>query len=140
MYGMAHRARSTVENTPGTAYASVFPDGHPVLEISDANFDVDVLGSRRPFLLNFGASWCKPCRLIGPAVARLAADYAGIVQVGQLDVVANPATRIRLGVRRIPALLLFVDGRLKESFIGTDGLEELHQALDEYRSVESAIQ
>ncbi len=137
---MAHRPLSTDENTQGTAYASVFPEGHPVLEISDANFDVEVLASRRPFLVNFGASWCKPCRLIGPTVARLAADYAGIVCVGQLDVAANPATRIRLGVRRIPALLLFVDGELQESFIGTGDLEALRESLDQYRSVESAIQ
>ena len=129
---------STVENTLRAAYASVFPEEHPVLEITDANFDVEVLVSRLPVLVNFGASWCKPCRMIGPAVAALGADYSGALRVGQLDVAANPATKIRFGVRRIPALLLFVEGELKESFIGTD-LEALRGVLEGYRSAQPAV-
>ena len=88
------------------------------VEITDDNFENEVIKSDKPVLIDFWAVWCGPCKLIAPIVEELAEEYDGKVKLGKLDVDSNQQTSIKFGVRSIPTLLLFKDGKLKETIIG----------------------
>jgi thioredoxin 1 len=89
-----------------------------LIEITDDNFETEVTNSDKPVLIDFWAVWCGPCKLIAPIVEELATEYDGKVKIGKLDVDSNQQTSIKFGVRSIPTLLLFKDGKLKETIIG----------------------
>jgi len=88
------------------------------VEITDDNFETEVIKSDKPVLIDFWAVWCGPCKLIAPIVEELATEYDGKVKIGKLDVDSNQQTAIKFGVRSIPTLLLFKDGKLKDTIIG----------------------
>jgi len=88
------------------------------VEITDQNFETEVIKSDKPVLIDFWAVWCGPCKLIAPIVEELASEYDGKVKIGKLDVDSNQQTSIKFGVRSIPTLLLFKDGNLKDTIIG----------------------
>jgi len=88
------------------------------VEITDQNFESEVIKSDKPVLIDFWAVWCGPCKLIAPIVEELATEYNGKVKIGKLDVDSNQQTSIKFGVRSIPTLLLFKDGKLKDTIIG----------------------
>ena len=88
------------------------------IELTDSNFETEVLKSPLPVLIDFWAIWCGPCRIISPIVEELAGEYNGKLKVGQLDVDANPAISMQYGIRSIPTLLLFKDGQVVEQVIG----------------------
>ncbi len=88
------------------------------VEITDDNFETEVIKSDKPVLIDFWAVWCGPCKLIAPIVEELASEYDGKVKIGKLDVDNNQQTSIKFGVRSIPTLLLFKDGQLKDTIIG----------------------
>jgi thioredoxin 1 len=88
------------------------------VEITDENFESEVINSDKPVLIDFWAVWCGPCKMIAPIVEELASEYDGKVKIGKLDVDSNQQTSIKFGVRSIPTLLLFKDGKLKDTIIG----------------------
>lgn len=92
--------------------------GVGVLEVDDANFDEEVLRSEQPVLVDFWAAWCGPCKAIGPAVDGVAQNYAGKLKVTKVNVDANGATPMRYGIRGIPALLFFKDGKVADQIVG----------------------
>lgn len=92
--------------------------GLGVLEVNDANFDEEVLRSEQPVLVDFWAAWCGPCKAIGPAVDGVAQAYAGKLKVTKVNVDANGATPMRYGIRGIPALLFFKDGKVADQIVG----------------------
>lgn len=92
--------------------------GAGVVEVSDATFEKDVLQSEQPVLVDFWAVWCGPCRAIAPIVDDLAATYAGKLKVAKVNVDQNGATPSRYGIRGIPALLLFKDGKVADQIVG----------------------
>jgi thioredoxin 1 len=92
--------------------------GAGVLEVNDANFDEEVLRSEQPVLVDFWAAWCGPCKAIGPAVDGIAQNYAGKLKVTKVNVDANGATPMRYGIRGIPALLFFKDGKVTDQIVG----------------------
>ncbi len=88
------------------------------IEVTDANFDQEVLQSSVPVLVDFWAIWCGPCRMIAPIVEELAQEYEGKLKVAKLDVDHNPNTAIRYGIRSIPTLLIFKNGQVADQIVG----------------------
>ncbi len=87
-------------------------------QITDANFNSEVLQSDLPVLIDLWAVWCGPCKMVEPSVDKIASEYAGKLKVGKLNVDENSQTAVRYGVRSIPTLLLFKNGELKDQIIG----------------------
>lgn len=79
--------------------------------ISDAEFESEVLKSDKPVLIDFWAEWCGPCRMLGPVIDEIATEMADKVKVVKMNIDDNPSTPSELGVRGIPALMLFKDGK-----------------------------
>jgi thioredoxin 2 len=86
--------------------------------VTDANFVSEVEAAGLPVLLDLWAAWCGPCRMIAPVIEQLAAELAGRVKVGKLNVDENPQTAARFGVRSIPTLLVLKDGREVDRLVG----------------------
>jgi thioredoxin 1 len=88
------------------------------ITITDDNFDQEVLKSDKPVLIDFWATWCGQCKMIAPIVEELVDEYEGKAKIGKLDVDNNQQTAIKFGVRSIPTILIFKDGKLKDTIIG----------------------
>ena len=101
-----------------------------VLNITDANFDQEVLQSTEPVLIDFWAVWCGPCRMIAPVVEELSREYAGKAKIAKLDVDSNPEVSAKYGIRSIPTLLIFKDGKVVEQIVGAVPKQKLVNALD----------
>lgn len=86
--------------------------------ITDQNIEEVVANSQNLVLVDFGAEWCPPCRMMGPIVDKLAEDLDGKAVVGKLDVDANPQATAKFGVRNLPTFLLFKDGNVVERIVG----------------------
>lgn len=104
--------------------------GANTVDITDANFEAEVLKSSVPVLIDFWAAWCAPCRVLAPTVDAIAEQYKGRVKVGKLDVDENGATAARFNIRGIPTLLLFKDGQVRDQIVGNTSRETLAQTID----------
>lgn len=92
--------------------------GDSIKEITDGNFQSEIAENTGLSMVDFWAAWCGPCRIIAPFVEQLAGEYAGRVTVGKLDVDANQRTAAQFGVRSIPTVLFFKDGKVVETVVG----------------------
>lgn len=100
-----------------------------IVELSDANFDQEVLQAEQPVLVDFWAAWCGPCRALAPVVDALATAYEGKLKVGKMDVDRNQATPMRYGIRGIPALLIFKGGKVADQIVGFVPKETIERSL-----------
>lgn len=101
-----------------------------IVEITDANFDQEVLKSDQPVMIDFWAAWCGPCRALAPVVDEIAKQYQGKVKVAKMDVDKNMATPQRYGVRGIPTLLIFKGGQVREQIVGFVPKDAIEKAID----------
>ena len=90
---------------------------HP-MEFTDANFQQEVINSDIPVLIDFWAVWCGPCKMIAPFIIEIAKEYEGKIKVGKLDVDNNPNVSMQYGIRSIPTLLIFRDGKVVDQIMG----------------------
>lgn len=100
------------------------------ITITDENFDEEVIKSEKPVLIDFWATWCGPCKMIAPIVEELVDEYEGKAKIGKLDVDNNQQTAIKFGVRSIPTILIFKDGKLKDTIIGAVPKGQIVQRLN----------
>jgi len=103
-----------------------------IMQVTDANFDQEVLKSEQPVLIDFWAVWCGPCRALAPIVDEVAQSYTGKVKVAKMNVDENPGTPGRYGIRGIPTLLIFKDGQVKEQIVGYVPKETIEKAIDKH--------
>jgi thioredoxin 1 len=89
-----------------------------VLTFGDDNFEKDVLQSTVPVIVDFWATWCAPCKAISPVIDAIADEYDGKVKVGKVNVDDNPGTPGKYGVRGIPTIILFKDGKVVDQVVG----------------------
>ena len=102
-----------------------------IKHVSDASFEADVINSDVPVLVDYWAAWCGPCKMIAPLLDEAARQYEGRVIIAKVDVDANPDTAAKYGVRGIPTLMLFKDGKAAATKVGALSKSQLNAFLDE---------
>lgn len=101
-----------------------------ILTLTDASFDTDVVNASGPVLVDFWAEWCGPCKMIAPILSEVAVEYAGKVTIGKLNIDQNNETPPKFGIRGIPTLLLFKDGKVAATKVGALSKSQLVEFLD----------
>jgi len=102
-----------------------------VMEFCDNNFELEVLKSDIPVLVDFWAEWCGPCKALAPTVAELADEYKDKVKVGKVNIDSNGNTATNYGVRSIPTLLIFQNGAILNQIVGNVAKESITKILNE---------
>ena len=102
-----------------------------VTELSESNFQAEVLQATEPVLVDFWAPWCGPCRMIAPLVEELSQDNGDSVKVAKINIDDNQALASSYSVSSIPTLLIFKNGDVVERFVGVQPKNRLQEALDE---------
>jgi thioredoxin 1 len=102
-----------------------------IKHVSDASFEADVLNSELPVLVDYWAAWCGPCKMIAPLLDEAATQYQGRVTIAKVNVDDNPETAAKFGVRGIPTLMLFKDGKAAATKVGALSKSQLDSFLDE---------
>ena len=109
-----------------------------VKHITDNSFEQDVLQSSKPVLVDFWAEWCAPCRMIGPIIDQVASDFASSATVVKLNVDDNTASAQRYGIKGIPTLILFSEGKEVERVVGATSKDAITRIIEKYVSVPAA--
>ena len=99
------------------------------ITLTAANFQAEVLDSPIPVLVDFWATWCGPCRMVAPIVAEIAAEKAGVIKVGKVNVDEEPGLAGRYGISSIPTLMLFKNGQLVDTMVGARPKAQIEEML-----------
>ena len=100
-----------------------------LLEVTDENFEAEIVKSDIPVMVDFWAEWCGPCKMVGPVVEELSKEYAGKIKIGKMDVDKNRETPAKFGIRSIPTLMLFKNGELAQTIIGAQPKSYIEEEL-----------
>lgn len=105
-----------------------------VKEVSDNNFEKEVIQSDKPVLVDFWATWCGPCRVLAPILEKVAQKYDASARVVKVDVDENSSTTQRYGIKGMPTMVLFKDGREQERIVGLVSAEVISRMIDKHVS------
>lgn len=97
----------------------------PIVYVTDANFEEEVLKASGPVLVDYWADWCAPCKAISPLLDEIAAEYADRITIAKLNIDQNPATPPKFGIRGIPTLMLFKNGNVEATKVGSVSKSQL---------------
>ncbi|BAT71413.1 thioredoxin [Thermosulfidibacter takaii ABI70S6] len=103
-----------------------------VITLTEENFDKEVLQSDVPVLVDFWATWCAPCRMIAPVIDAIAEEYEGRLKVGKVNVDENSQLAIRYGIRAIPTLILFKEGKVVEQLVGVQPKDTIKSIIERH--------
>ena len=101
-----------------------------ITHLSDASFELDVLQSQLPVLVDYWAEWCGPCKMIAPILDEISKEYAGRLKVAKLNIDDNHATPPKYGIRGIPTLMLFKNGNVEATKVGALSKSQLTAFID----------
>ncbi|MBC23381.1 MAG: thioredoxin [Phycisphaerae bacterium] len=101
-----------------------------LFEFTDDNFEADAINSEMPVLVDFWAEWCQPCKMLGPTIDELAADYAGRARIGKMNIDDNQAMPVKYGVQSIPTVLILKNGEVVNKFVGVLPKTQFSEAID----------
>ena len=101
------------------------------LAITDDSFDADVINADKPVLVDYWAEWCGPCKMIGPILEEVAAEYGDRITIAKLDIEDNPKTPAKFGVRGIPTLMVFKAGDVAATKVGAMSKSQLIAFIEE---------
>jgi len=101
------------------------------IDFKENSFKEDVLESDKPVLVDFWAEWCGPCKMLTPTINEIANEYSGKAVIGKLNVDENPTIAAEYGIRSIPSLLFFKDGKVQKQIIGRVEKNDIASALDD---------
>jgi thioredoxin 1 len=102
-----------------------------VIELTDATFDQTIHGSDMPVLVDFGAEWCAPCKMIAPIIQEIADEYEGKAVICSLDTDEARDSAMELGISAIPTIILFKDSRVEKKWVGLTSKKDLTASIDE---------
>jgi len=108
-----------------------------VKEVTDNSFEREVLQANKPVLVDFWAEWCAPCRMLAPTIDRIADEHSSVVSVVKLNVDDNPATAATYGIKGIPTLILFAEGKEVERIVGAAGKDTIVRTIAKHAGLES---
>ena len=100
-------------------------------EFKEDSFQVDVLNSTKPVLVDFWAEWCGPCKMLTPTIDEIADEFSGKAIIGKLNVDQNPEIASNYGIRSIPSLLFFKDGKVQNQIMGAVSKTDIEKALND---------
>src|SRR6266576_102978 len=134
------RFRATISSNENCRFEFTrsFSMSEHVQEVSDSSFESDVLKSDQPVLVDFWAAWCAPCRMLAPTVEAVAEKYAGNARVVKLNVDDNPSVSQRFGIKGIPTLILFKNGREEERVVGATSEQAISRMIDKHVAATTA--
>ena len=101
-----------------------------IINITDSSFEQDVLKSELPVLVDYWAEWCGPCKMIGPILEQIAAEYDGKLVIAKLNIDDNPNTPPKFGIRGIPTLMVFKNGEVDATKVGALSKSQLVDFID----------
>jgi len=111
-----------------------------LMEVTDSNFDVEVLKSETPVLVDFWAPWCGPCKAIGPIVEQLSESFGDQLKFAKCNVDDNPAIPGKYGIQSIPTLMIFKNGQVADQVVGMTGKGQLEKTINGVLAGESSSQ
>jgi thioredoxin 1 len=101
-----------------------------VVTITDDNFESEVINSEKPVLIDYWATWCGPCKMVGPIVEEMAIEFSDKLKVGKLDVDSNQASAVKFNVMSIPTLAIFKEGEMVAQQVGALSKKQLTEFIE----------
>jgi len=100
-----------------------------LLQLTDENFDEEIINSDMPAMVDFWAEWCGPCKIVGPVVEELAQEYKGKIKIAKMNVDGSRQTPARFGIRNIPTLIFFKGGEVAQTIVGAHPKSHIDEEL-----------